>query len=168
MLCKSRHQRARETRIRTMREIEAFLDIHQRWQALGYPFDHLVPSLATAALSVFLARPTTRAICEFDIPSDRRKRRISAQSSTSNTRFLPCSVGARVSGKLVNFQLPRADQYSVAVDTRAPGRSAPHSQPSVFHIADLRSRLTGNGKPRCAVSRRRLGSGPRAMHYVID
>jgi membrane peptidoglycan carboxypeptidase len=31
-----------------MLEIEAFLDIHQRWQAVGYPFDHLVPSLATA------------------------------------------------------------------------------------------------------------------------
>jgi membrane peptidoglycan carboxypeptidase len=31
-----------------MLEIEAFLDIHQRWQQVGYPFDHLVPSLATA------------------------------------------------------------------------------------------------------------------------
>jgi hypothetical protein len=29
-------------------EIEAFLDIHQRWKRVGYPFDHLVPSLATA------------------------------------------------------------------------------------------------------------------------
>ncbi|MGY2292516.1 transglycosylase domain-containing protein [Pseudomonas sp. SDO528_S397] len=47
-LFKSRHQRARDSRIRTMLEIEAFLDIHQRWKAVGYPFDHLVPSLATA------------------------------------------------------------------------------------------------------------------------
>jgi Membrane carboxypeptidase (penicillin-binding protein) len=31
-----------------MLEVEAFLDILQRWQAVGYPFDHLVPSLATA------------------------------------------------------------------------------------------------------------------------
>ena len=31
-----------------MLEVEAFLDIHQRWPRLGYPFDHLVPSLATA------------------------------------------------------------------------------------------------------------------------
>ncbi|KPX34600.1 Uncharacterized protein ALO69_04317 [Pseudomonas ficuserectae] len=29
-------------------EVEAFLDIEQRWQRVGYPFDHLVPSLATA------------------------------------------------------------------------------------------------------------------------
>lgn len=47
-LFKSQHKRARDSRIRTMLEIEAFLDIHQRWQQLGYPFDHLVPSLATA------------------------------------------------------------------------------------------------------------------------
>ena len=47
-LFKSKHKSARDSRIRTMMEIEAFLDIHQRWQRLGYPFDHLVPSLATA------------------------------------------------------------------------------------------------------------------------
>jgi len=47
-LFKSKHKGARDSRIRTMLEIEAFLDIHQRWQQLGYPFDHLVPSLATA------------------------------------------------------------------------------------------------------------------------
>ncbi|KAF0865013.1 transglycosylase domain-containing protein [Pseudomonas sp. LD120] len=47
-LFKSRHRSARDSRIRTMLEIEAFLDIHQRWQSVGYPFDHLVPSLATA------------------------------------------------------------------------------------------------------------------------
>ncbi|AZE93241.1 Membrane carboxypeptidase (penicillin-binding protein) [Pseudomonas orientalis] len=47
-LFKSRHQSARDGRIRTMLEIEAFLDIHQRWKAVGYPFDHLVPSLASA------------------------------------------------------------------------------------------------------------------------
>ena len=47
-LFKSRHQSARDSRIRTMLEVEAFLDIHQRWQAVGYPFDHLVPSLASA------------------------------------------------------------------------------------------------------------------------
>lgn len=47
-LFKSRHQSARDSRIRTMLEVEAFLEIHQRWQAVGYPFDHLVPSLASA------------------------------------------------------------------------------------------------------------------------
>ncbi|WP_095068627.1 biosynthetic peptidoglycan transglycosylase [Pseudomonas sp. Irchel 3A18] len=47
-LFKSRHKSARDSRIRTMMEVEAFLDIEQRWQRVGYPFDHLVPSLATA------------------------------------------------------------------------------------------------------------------------
>jgi len=47
-LFKSKHKGARDSRIRVMMEIEAFLDIHQRWQQVGYPFDHLVPSLATA------------------------------------------------------------------------------------------------------------------------
>lgn len=47
-LFKSRHKFARDSRVRTMVEIEAFLDIHRRWKEVGYPFDHLVPSLATA------------------------------------------------------------------------------------------------------------------------
>ncbi|SDL69241.1 Membrane carboxypeptidase (penicillin-binding protein) [Franzmannia pantelleriensis] len=47
-LFKTRHRNARDVRIRTMLEVEAFLDIHQRWARLGYPFEHLVPSLATA------------------------------------------------------------------------------------------------------------------------
>ncbi|MND68991.1 hypothetical protein D3C80_604500 [compost metagenome] len=47
-LFKSRHKGARDSRVRTMVEIEAFLDIHRRWKQVGYPFDHLVPSLATA------------------------------------------------------------------------------------------------------------------------
>ena len=47
-LFRSRHKSARDSRIRIMLEVEAFLDIHQRWQKLGYPFEYLVPSLATA------------------------------------------------------------------------------------------------------------------------
>jgi hypothetical protein len=74
------------------------------------------PSLARADLTVFLEIPNTRAISEIDNPSDRRNRRISAQSSTLNTRFLPASNRVRVSGKLVKIRLPRGDQYSAAVD----------------------------------------------------
>ncbi|EWC40067.1 transglycosylase domain-containing protein [Stutzerimonas stutzeri] len=47
-LFRSRHKSARDSRIRIMLEVEAFTDIHRRWQRLGYPFDSLVPSLATA------------------------------------------------------------------------------------------------------------------------
>lgn len=47
-LLRTRHKSARDSRIRIMLEVEAFLDIHRRWKKLGYPFEHLVPSLATA------------------------------------------------------------------------------------------------------------------------
>jgi membrane peptidoglycan carboxypeptidase len=47
-LHRSRHRSARDSRVRIMLEVEAFLDIHRRWRRLGYPFGHLVPSLATA------------------------------------------------------------------------------------------------------------------------
>lgn len=47
-LFKTKYKGAQDSRIRTMLEIEAFLSIHERWARLGYPFDHLVPSLATA------------------------------------------------------------------------------------------------------------------------
>jgi len=47
-LFRSRHKSARDSRIRIMLEVEAFSDIHRRWKNLGYPFQHLVPSLATA------------------------------------------------------------------------------------------------------------------------
>ncbi len=47
-LIRTRSKNARDTRIRTVLETEAFLDIHRRWKNMGYPFDHLVPSLATA------------------------------------------------------------------------------------------------------------------------
>ncbi|HTO69801.1 MAG TPA: transglycosylase domain-containing protein [Myxococcota bacterium] len=45
----SRHRRAaQDRRIRSLLEIEAFLEVHRNWQQHGYPFDTLVPSLATA------------------------------------------------------------------------------------------------------------------------
>jgi membrane peptidoglycan carboxypeptidase len=47
-LFKTRAKNARDSRIRTMLEVEAFSDIHQRWKRVGYPFNHMVPSLASA------------------------------------------------------------------------------------------------------------------------
>lgn len=47
-LFRTRAKSAQDTRIYTMLEVEAFLDIHNRWARLGYPFAQLVPSLATA------------------------------------------------------------------------------------------------------------------------
>ncbi|MFZ2827061.1 penicillin-binding transpeptidase domain-containing protein, partial [Hydrogenophaga sp.] len=47
-LFRTRVKSAQDNRIATLLEVEAFLDIHSRWARLGYPFGHLVPSLATA------------------------------------------------------------------------------------------------------------------------
>ena len=47
-LFKTRHKNRQDNRIRTLIEVEAFLEIHKMWKRLGYPFDSLVPSYATA------------------------------------------------------------------------------------------------------------------------
>jgi membrane peptidoglycan carboxypeptidase len=47
-LFKTRHKSAQDKRIRILLEEQAFARIHAAWRRLGYPFDHLVPSYATA------------------------------------------------------------------------------------------------------------------------
>ncbi len=47
-LMRTKAKNARDSRISTVMEIDAFSDIHRRWKNMGYPFDHLVPSLGTA------------------------------------------------------------------------------------------------------------------------
>ncbi len=47
-LFKTRRTNAQDLRIHTLLEIEAFLEIHKGWKHLGYPFDTLVPSYASA------------------------------------------------------------------------------------------------------------------------
>jgi membrane peptidoglycan carboxypeptidase len=47
-LFKTSRKHRQDKRIRIMIELEAFQEIHRSWKRLGYPFDSLVPSLATA------------------------------------------------------------------------------------------------------------------------
>ena len=47
-LINTSHKNAQDIRILSLLEIEAFQEIHKRWRRLGYPFDSLVPSYATA------------------------------------------------------------------------------------------------------------------------
>jgi membrane peptidoglycan carboxypeptidase len=47
-LFKTKRKKVQDTRIRNLLEIEAFQEIHRSWKRLGYPFDSLVPSYATA------------------------------------------------------------------------------------------------------------------------
>lgn len=47
-LFKVRHKSRQDWRIQTLLELDAFQAIHTRWQRVGYPFESLVPSYATA------------------------------------------------------------------------------------------------------------------------
>ncbi len=47
-LFKTRHKRAQDVRISNLIELEAFRQIHRDWQTLGYPFNELTPSYASA------------------------------------------------------------------------------------------------------------------------
>ena len=47
-LFKTRHKNAQDMRIRSLLEQEAFFEIQRAWQRLGYPFESLTPSYATA------------------------------------------------------------------------------------------------------------------------
>lgn len=51
---------AQDIRIRSLLEVEAFAQIYQQWKQMGYPFDGLVPSYATA-LGVSADRPAALA-----------------------------------------------------------------------------------------------------------
>lgn len=47
-LLRGRASGAQDLRIRTLLEIDAFEHVHESWRRVGYPFDRLVPSYATA------------------------------------------------------------------------------------------------------------------------
>jgi len=47
-LFNTQRKNAQDIRIRSLLEVEAFLEIHRVWKKHGYPFDSLVPSYATA------------------------------------------------------------------------------------------------------------------------
>lgn len=47
-LFKTRHKSAQDSRIRNLVELDAFTEIHAAWRRLGYPFDALTPSYASA------------------------------------------------------------------------------------------------------------------------
>lgn len=47
-LFKTRSRNAQDSRIQSLLEVEAFLEIHRTWKHLGYPFEALTPSYATA------------------------------------------------------------------------------------------------------------------------
>ena len=59
-LLRSRRKATQDSRLRRLIEEDAFAAIHRRWQRLGYPFESIVPSYATA-LGASGDRPTALA-----------------------------------------------------------------------------------------------------------
>lgn len=59
-LFRTKSRGAQDRRIRVVLEVDAFRRIHQSWQKLGYPFESLVPSYATA-IGSSADRPTALA-----------------------------------------------------------------------------------------------------------
>lgn len=47
-LFRTRHKNAQDIRIRSLLEVEAFLEIGRSWRRLGYPFESLTPSYASS------------------------------------------------------------------------------------------------------------------------
>lgn len=47
-LFKTPQVKAQDSRIRTLMENESFVEIHKQWKKMGYPFNSMVPSLASA------------------------------------------------------------------------------------------------------------------------
>lgn len=47
-LFKTPNTRAQDIRIRSLLENEAFTEVHKQWRSMGYPFNSMVPSLASA------------------------------------------------------------------------------------------------------------------------
>lgn len=47
-LFNTNRRHAQDIRIKSLIEVEAFQEIHKAWKRLGYPFDYLTPSFATA------------------------------------------------------------------------------------------------------------------------
>lgn len=59
-LFNSRHKAGQDKRIKEIMEIDAFQEIHKAWKQMGYPFDSLVPSYASA-LGASADRPASLA-----------------------------------------------------------------------------------------------------------
>jgi membrane peptidoglycan carboxypeptidase len=97
----SRHRkRAQDRRIKSLLEIEAFLEVHRNWQIHGYPFDSLVPSLATAIGSA-ADRPSSLAELAGIIVNDGVRKpsiRIAKLRFAGDTPYETALVPAEVEG----------------------------------------------------------------------
>ncbi|VFT35579.1 glycosyl transferase family 51 [Pseudomonas aeruginosa] len=143
-LFKSRHKNARDKRIRILLEVEAFLDLHQQWKKLGYPFDHLVPSYATA-LGSSGDRPA--ALAELD--GDHRQRwRAHADPAPGAPRLRP-GYALRDALRPGSHPRPAGDDLGGRHDPAqraVPGGRRRHRAAPARHLQPSGRRATGDGR----------------------
>ena len=157
-LFNTRFKGAQDSRIYTMLEVEAFLDIHRRWVRHGYPFGRLVPSLATA-LGSSGDRPAALAdligIIQNDgvrLPTRRVDRLVFAAGTPYETRFAGAdSAGERVLAPEVASALRNA--LSEVVEGGTARRLS-----GTFRLADG-TPLTVGGKTGTGDNRLVIGRG---------
>jgi len=94
-LFRSRQKSAQDRRIRSELEREAFEAIHRQWREMGYPFDSLVPSYATA-IGTSADRPAALAELAGILlndgvrqPARRFERLTFGEGTPYETRFVP-------------------------------------------------------------------------------
>jgi membrane peptidoglycan carboxypeptidase len=100
-LFRSRQKSAQDRRIRSELEREAFEAIHRQWREMGYPFDSLVPSYATA-IGSSADRPAALAELAGILlndgvrqPTRRLERLAFGEGTPYETRFVPAARSGR-------------------------------------------------------------------------
>lgn len=136
-LINTSHKNAQDSRIRNLLEVEAFLEIHRDWKRLGYPFDYLVPSLATAigssadrpaALADLMGiilnngvRPPANLIEEMHFAAGTPFETIYRRKSGKGERMFSPELASAVRGALINVvERGTASRLAHAI-TRADG-----------------------------------------------
>gem|GEM_PF-5948399 len=128
----------------------------------GTPVDRPRPTPPSPCSSRSLEIPINRAITLIGNRSAGWSPRISAQSSTCNTRFLPTSKEASIS-EGVSFQLPLGDQFSRASVPASPGLARVTS-PVRVSVA-IRGSVR---RPVCAETRKPALSTVESTEVVYD
>ena len=115
-LMRNNRKNAQDRRIRSLIEVEAFLEIHKGWKRLGYPFSSLVPSYATAigssadrpaALAELMAillndgvKPPSAVLTSMHFAEGTPYETVLRREPTSGERLLPSEVASAVRGVL--------------------------------------------------------------------
>jgi membrane peptidoglycan carboxypeptidase len=115
-LMRNSRKNAQDRRIRSLLEVEAFLEIHKDWKRLGYPFNSLVPSYASsigssadrpAALADLMAilvndgvRPPSALLTTLHFAAGTPYEAIVERQQDAGERVIPSEVAAAVRGVL--------------------------------------------------------------------